>query len=84
MLVCCTSCARHVKVSETACPFCGARRVISRAALVVMGAAAIAACAKEPAGVIALYGGPPVEVDAGTSVTVTPPDAAPAAPDRAK
>lgn len=68
----CTSCARHVRASETSCPFCAASLVaqataatssppgrrLSRAALFALGAsaAAVAACSGS---VTALYGAPP-------------------------
>ena len=71
-LVPCASCARHVRVSETACPFCAAPLVpsattarsaapgkrLSRAAMFALGAsaAAVAACSGS---VTALYGAPP-------------------------
>ena len=67
----CLSCARHVRASETACPFCAAALVasatstlarspskrLSRAALFALGAsaAAVAACSGS---VTPLYGAP--------------------------
>lgn len=60
-LVSCTECSRHVRVTEPACPFCGASlkglevrrleplptdRSLTRAAVVFMGAAALAGCGK--------------------------------------
>lgn len=60
-LVTCPSCARHVRSSETACPFCSVALPerasdaapaspftgrLTRAALVFAGAAAVAACGK--------------------------------------
>jgi hypothetical protein len=60
-LVCCTVCARHVRITDPACPFCGASlegleerraeplpadRGLTRAAVVFMGAAALAGCGK--------------------------------------
>ena len=60
-LVGCTECARHVRITEPACPFCGAvlegleeRRLeplpadrgLTRAAVVLMSAAALAGCGK--------------------------------------
>jgi hypothetical protein len=99
-LVPCPSCARHVRVLEEACPFCGnpftampiARAFattpplsgrLSRAAMVLAGATALAGCGKEPtivdpapkptstdnAPMAVLYGGPPIDS----------PDAAPTA-----
>ncbi len=81
-LVPCTSCARHVRATEEACPFCGVpmhvelecsstpvltRAGLSRAALFALGAGA----AVNLAGCImnAAYGGPPPSdagVDAGS------------------
>lgn len=57
-LVPCSSCARHVRASETACPFCAvaltgiAKRaplspVLTRAAFMFASATALAACGKE-------------------------------------
>jgi hypothetical protein len=57
-LVPCTLCARHVRASETACPFCGGTLMapvptspmaLSRAALIFAGATTLTACGKEPA-----------------------------------
>lgn len=84
-LVACTGCARHVRCDEAACPFCGRATApcasadgaappaaLSRAALVFLGASAIAACGKtdrtydpEP---VAVYGPPPMMIDAATPV----------------
>jgi hypothetical protein len=78
MLVVCAACARHVRSSEEACPFCAepvAPRsgAIVAAALVAVGAAAFVACGRESPR--ALYGAPPAAfVEAGTTVTVIPPD----------
>ena len=87
LLVSCTNCSRHVKCRETSCPFCGtslrsasALRSLSRAALLVVGATALAGCPEDAGSMRALYGAPPMPpIEAGTTVTVTPPDAA--APD---
>jgi hypothetical protein len=69
-LVPCPSCARHVRATESACPFCATARVpsaapvtrtpgqrLSRAALFALGAsaAAVAACSGS---VTPLYGAP--------------------------
>ncbi len=58
-LVCCMECARHVRISDPACPFCGASlegleerhveplpgdRGLTRAAVVLMSAAALTGC----------------------------------------
>ena len=74
----CPQCARHVRVGGMTCPFCGAsiaalssrplqvvpvERGLTRAALVLMGAAAVVACGKtksnEDVVVSTAYGGPP-------------------------
>jgi hypothetical protein len=75
-LVACSECARHVKVGECICPFCGAkarcpkpvRRVterLTRAALGAAGAAgaviALADCSSGSGSVYAPYGGAPVD-----------------------
>jgi hypothetical protein len=72
----CSSCNRHVRYSETRCPFCAApqaRRTppllpdlsrLSRAAQLAAGALFLAACASDP-GVGPETAPPPVE-DAGT------------------
>ncbi|MBX3229933.1 MAG: hypothetical protein KIT84_26135 [Labilithrix sp.] len=85
VLVPCSACARHVRAGEPACPFCGAARVaqqlvaapslpsgLSRAALLLASAAALAACGKEPApppkpspdntALAPAYGGPPEDI----------------------
>lgn len=78
-LVPCASCARHLRVSEATCPFCGASvssvalraaptrlgRRVTRAALAA-GTLAITACGSN---VQALYGGVPVEEDAGSDAS---------------
>jgi hypothetical protein len=72
--VVCTHCARHVKASDGACPFCKTKRarVIVGAALAIASAAAIAACNRD-SGVV-LYGAPPLLAgDSGTTVTLIPP-----------
>jgi len=48
-------------------------RTLSRAALVFATAAAATGCGPEASGPVAVYGPPPVQVEAGTTVTVTPP-----------
>ncbi len=68
-LIPCSSCARHVRTSDTACPFCGAATVsaptlvgpplarMSRAAFLALGAAgslAMTDCSSAP---VPLYGG---------------------------
>jgi hypothetical protein len=69
-LVPCHACNRHVRVGE-ACPFCGAFAAAartsrlartSRAALV-----ALAAAGCDHRGQITMYGGPPVQADAGVA-----------------
>ena len=74
-LVPCTGCSRHIRSTETACPFCRAvaepvatrsmREVrgplrLSRAALALAGLTALTACGKEPE-TKTIYGGPPVD-----------------------
>ncbi len=67
----CSSCARHVRATETTCPFCTSALTacadtseptttarLSRAAIVLAGAAALAGCGKE-SGIAPVYGGPP-------------------------
>jgi hypothetical protein len=82
----CPSCARHVRVAETSCPFCRApltarapRRVpdlsrLSRAAQVAFGAALAAACASDPGpGPVApAYGAPAPVEDGGATSPVEP------------
>lgn len=77
----CPSCARHVKVGDGACPFCGAitpraavaaipRGRLSRAALLAAGAAgalAMADCGSSGS-TVAPYGSPPRPPDAGMSM----------------
>jgi hypothetical protein len=94
-LVQCPGCARHIRRDETACPFC--HRAVafeacdgncqtslapSRAAVLFIGATALAACGKENGGgseVVAVYGPPPMTsqikqaVDAGTILMIEPP-----------
>jgi hypothetical protein len=74
VLVSCTSCARHVRADETACPFCSAPVVprppavldhrpyarLSRAALALASVAAVSACEKSPSPPAPAYGGPPI------------------------
>jgi hypothetical protein len=75
-LTLCASCARHVKTSEAACPFCKAKRacVIAGAALAIASAATVVACNRDSG--IVLYGGPPIPaVEAGTVTPIPPPDA---------
>jgi hypothetical protein len=70
----CDGCTRHVRVTESGCPFCGAslapqeietrvvpdaRRRMTRAAAFVFGAAiAVSACSDDDGGNVALYGAP--------------------------
>ena len=86
-LVACAGCARHVRCGEDACPFCGAALpacphattidppvALSRAALLFLGATAVAACGKtdrmhDPE-TVAVYGPPPMMVDASPPVTI--------------
>ena len=64
-LVSCAECARHVRATEVACPFCGAAlesgvarpappfpidRALGRAAVVFMGATALVACGRTTGG----------------------------------
>jgi hypothetical protein len=74
----CESCARHVRISETACPFCGAAvasapeaaapapfaRPLSRAALLFMGVTAATGCSSAPS---VMYG-PAIIEDSGATV----------------
>jgi hypothetical protein len=77
----CPSCERHVRSDETACPFCNQAvafcangrcaetgdRALSRAAVLFLGATALAACGKRDGGggaTITIYGPPPIETDA--------------------
>lgn len=62
MLVVCMSCSRHRRAADDRCPFCGVEAItvqtseaaqplppgLTRAAFVLMGASAIAACGKSP------------------------------------
>ena len=72
----CPGCARHIRSDETACPFCdravafcaggrcgqSAERPLSRAAVLFLGATALAACGKRDSGMtIALYASAPVD-----------------------
>lgn len=90
-LVPCTGCARHVRCEEETCPFCGTSTApcfvdadadaappvaLSRAALLFLGASAVAACGKtdraydpEP---VAVYGPPPMMVDAAIPMIEAP------------
>ena len=65
----CSSCARHVRVTDARCPFCGRARValsIAGATAIAVAVAATAAACASQAPPIAAYGGPPVSVpDAG-------------------
>ena len=78
-LVPCPSCERHIRSDETACPFCtqpvafctsgrcaeNGERALSRAAVLVLGATALAACGKRDGGAtVTLYGAAPVDADA--------------------
>jgi hypothetical protein len=74
-LVVCACCARHVKNSEAACPFCRTKRV-RVLALAIASAAVVVACNRD-AGPVAMYGAPPLPpIEAGTTVTpIPPPDA---------
>jgi hypothetical protein len=75
----CPSCERHIRSDETACPFCTqpvafctsgrcaehGERALSRAAVLFLGATALAACGKRDGGAtIALYASAPVDPDA--------------------
>jgi hypothetical protein len=88
-LVVCAGCRRHVRESDAHCPFCDARVVstpsvplgrMSRsemiAAVAVLGAAAIAGCARGGGGA-EVYGGPPPppKPAPSTSASIEPPDA---------
>ena len=57
-LVPCESCRRHLRASETQCPFCRERRTRSALAVIAVGSAlALAGCDQVMPG--AKYGGPP-------------------------
>jgi hypothetical protein len=91
----CPSCARHARVSETACPFCGARlgeafrtfvppraptTRLSRAALVAIGAAGfIAGSVDCGSGDGSASSGPGGEAGSADVTTTSMPDAAPEA-----
>jgi hypothetical protein len=72
----CASCARHIKRTESACPFCGARaspgaiapRVTARLALVAIAATA-AGCMVEPIAT-PVYGVPGEPFDGGKDSSV--------------
>lgn len=80
-LTSCPSCDRHVRVSETVCPFCKGKvvaRQVGILATAVGAAALLTGCPREPAPV---YGGPPPRVQPGPSKapSATPaPSASPA------
>lgn len=81
MLVPCASCARHRRVEEAACPFCGAagvEPVAPRGAPRVALAAALAAVAacRDPGRGADIYGAPP---PVGTAATAAPSTAGPTA-----
>lgn len=75
----CPSCARHVRASDTACPFCASALPeapamaatqspgrLSRAALYAMGASAAAAAAAAcTVTAVPVYGAPSVPIDGG-------------------
>ena len=78
----CLSCGRHVRASETSCPFCASAfrapfvavaptvgpRFVSRGALLFAGALAVGGCESTAA----VYGGPPGgDPSSGASATVT-------------
>ncbi len=84
----CPACDRHVRHTESACPFCAAAltpdvpeapRVdgprLSRSAMLLLGSAALAEACRQPQ-VAAVYGAPPpIAVDAGATTTPrSPPD----------
>jgi hypothetical protein len=78
VLLPCVSCARHRRVEEHACPFCGAAGVeppapkgASRVALAA-ALAAVAAC-REPGRGADIYGAPPLVSAAPTGATTTAP-----------
>ena len=86
----CRSCSRHLRVSETVCPFCGdATRAatseasrpgrLSRVAAAVSVALTVGACQRET-GPAPAYGGPPMN---DSMRQVTPPTTPNAAPDAA-
>lgn len=84
----CHACARHVRSTESACPFCAAALVpdvadppsvegprLSRAAMLLLGSAALAEACRQPQ-VAAVYGAPPpTAVDATPVVAPRPPPA---------
>lgn len=72
-LALCESCRRHVRTTDTACPFCKTVRAGAKAVVVASSIFALAGCGEtfSPA---AKYGGPPDN----TQLTVTPmPEAGP-------
>ena len=94
-LFACPSCERHIRSDETACPFCSqavaftcaapcaeAPPGLSRAAVLFLGATALAGCGKESGGgeVVAVYGPAPVTtevkqaIDAGPVLMIEPPN----------
>lgn len=70
-LVPCVGCARHVRASESACPFCHApfvtaalpeipsTRGLSRAAMLLGATLSLTACPRREREVAAVYGAPP-------------------------
>lgn len=90
-LIPCSSCARHVRATEAACPFCSAVLPVtqatrplprstgtrlSRAALFALGASAAAVAACSSDRVVAVYGAPPIIEDSGAPDAADAGDAA--------
>lgn len=89
-LAACTGCGRHIRISETTCPFCGttatprviaqadvssAGRPLTRAAILFAGATAIAGCGKTTDNMPAPAYGVPVPPDTLVMEAGPPPDA---------
>ena len=79
MFVVCANCQRHVRESESACPFCRKSIVALdvapsakplRVAFAIAAATAAMGCHNEPA---ALYGAPPVQMTDASTPPTTPP-----------
>ncbi|MFO0686185.1 MAG: hypothetical protein U0234_29250 [Sandaracinus sp.] len=80
----CPSCARHVRRTETSCPFCAAsitlppaptRRMperLGRAALVTFGAAALATSASACGNAVPAYGAPAPDTGTAQADAATP------------
>ncbi|MFO0626208.1 MAG: hypothetical protein U0325_11380 [Polyangiales bacterium] len=83
----CVACARHVRVVERVCPFCGAAvtatasrevptpRGVSRAAMLLGASLSLAACPRREQQIAAVYGAPPTPA-ASRDAAAPPSDAA--------